>query len=114
MAPSDSNVICAGTEEGNPRNTASFGSGVYRSSNLGETWSNLGLAEAERIARIRVDPRDADTAYIAALGHERGPNDERGLFKTIGRGRTRSKVLYVDPDTGCSDVDLDPSNPRIV
>jgi photosystem II stability/assembly factor-like uncharacterized protein len=114
IAPSDHNVIYAGTGEGNPRNSVSFGDGVYRSTDAGETWTRLGLADTERIARIRVDPRDADVAYVAALGHEWGANDERGLFKTTDGGKTWQKILFVDNDTGCSDVELDPSNPRIV
>jgi photosystem II stability/assembly factor-like uncharacterized protein len=114
VAPSDINVIYAGTGEGNPRNSVSFGDGVYRSTDAGDTWTHLGLADTERIARIRVDPRNPDVAYVAALGHEWGANEERGLFKTTDGGKTWQKVLYLDPDTGCSDVELDPSNPRIV
>ncbi len=114
VAPSDRNVVWAGTGEGNPRNSVSFGDGVYRSTDGGETWRHLGLDDTERIARIRVDPRDPDVAYVAALGHEWGANEERGLFKTSDGGKSWSKILYLDKDTGCSDVELDPSNPRIV
>jgi photosystem II stability/assembly factor-like uncharacterized protein len=114
IAPSDANVIWLGSGEGNPRNTASFGNGVYRSTDGGESWAHLGLDESERIARIRVDPRNPDVAYVAALGHAWGANEERGLFKTEDGGKTWKKSLYLDQDTGCSDVELDPSNPRIV
>ena len=114
IAPSDPNVIWLGTGEGDPRNSASFGNGVYRSTDGGETWKHLGLADTERIKRIKVDPRDPDTAYVAALGHAWGPNEERGVFKTTDGGKTWAKVLYLDKDTGCGDIDLDPQNPRIL
>jgi photosystem II stability/assembly factor-like uncharacterized protein len=114
VAPSDPNVIWVGTGEGDPRNTASFGDGVYRSTDAGDTWKHLGLNETERIKRIKVDPRDPDVAYVAALGRAWGPNEERGVFKTTDGGKTWAKVLYIDKDTGCSDIDLDPQNPRIL
>jgi photosystem II stability/assembly factor-like uncharacterized protein len=114
IAPSDHNVIWVGTGEGDPRNSASFGNGVYRSTDAGETWKHLGLTDTERIKRIKVDPRDPDIAYVAALGHAWGANEERGVFKTTDGGKTWAKVLYIDKDTGCSDIDIDPQNPRIL
>ena len=114
VAPSDPNVIWVGTGEGDPRNTASFGDGVYRSTDAGDTWKHLGLNETERIKRIKVDPRDPDIAYVAAVGRAWGPNDERGVFKTSDGGKTWAKTLFIDKDTGCSDIDIDPQNPRIL
>jgi photosystem II stability/assembly factor-like uncharacterized protein len=114
IAPSDPNVLWVGTGEGDPRNSASFGNGVYRSTDAGETWTHLGLSDTERIKRIKIDPRDPDTAYVAALGHAWGPNEERGVFKTTDAGKTWIKSLYIDKDTGCSDIDIDPQNPRII
>ncbi len=114
VAPSDPNVLWVGTGEGDPRNSTSYGDGVYRSTNGGATWTHLGLAGTERIKRILVDPRDPDTAYVCALGHAWGANSERGVFRTRDGGHTWEKVLYVNDDTGCSDLDLDLSNPRIV
>jgi len=114
VAPSDPNVIWVGTGEGDPRNTASFGDGVYRSTDAGDTWKHLGLNETERIKRIKVDPRDPDIAYVAAVGRAWGPSDERGVFKTTDGGKTWAKTLFIDKDTGCSDIDIDPQNPRIL
>ncbi len=112
VAPSDANVVWLGSGEGDPRNSVSYGLGVWRSTDGGRTWAHLGLRNTERIKRIVVDPRSPDTALVCALGREWGPNDERGVFKTTDGGRTWKKVLYIDQDTGCSDLDLDLSNPR--
>ncbi|HEY7913889.1 MAG TPA: hypothetical protein VIG62_18400 [Blastocatellia bacterium] len=114
LAPSDPNVLWVGTGEGDPRNSASFGNGVYRSTDGGETWKHLGLEDTERIKRIIVDPRDPDTAYVAALGHAWGANEERGVFKTTDGGKSWAKSLYIDKETGCSDIDIDPQNSRIL
>lgn len=114
IAPSDPNVIYVGTGEGNPRNSASFGDGVYKSTDAGNTWTHLGLGDTEKIARIVIDPRNADVAYVCALGHEWGPNDERGVFKTSDGGKTWQKVLFKTNLTGCSDLDIDPTNASIV
>src|SRR5262245_59741580 len=114
LAPSDPNVIWVGTGEGDPRNSASFGDGVYRSTDGGESWKHLGLADSEKIKRIVVDPRDPDGAYVCALGHEWGGNEERGVFRTTDAGKTWSKVLYIDRATGCSDIAMDAENPRIL
>ena len=114
IAPSDPNVLWVGTGEGDPRNSTSYGDGVYRSLNGGETWTHLGLADTERIKRILVDPRDPDVAYVCALGHAWGENAERGVFRTRDGGATWDKVLYIDEQTGCSDLDMDVSNPRIL
>jgi photosystem II stability/assembly factor-like uncharacterized protein len=114
VAPSDENVIWLGSGEGDPRNSVSYGLGVYRSTDGGSTWTNLGLRDTERIHRIVVDPRDSDVALVCAMGHEWGPNSERGVFKTTDGGHTWNHVLYIDEDTGCSDMDIDLSNPRNV
>ena len=114
IAPSDPNVLWLGTGEGNPRNSASVGDGVYRSIDAGKTWTNMGLRDTERIARIKIHPRDPNVVYVAALGHEWGANEERGLFKTVDGGKSWRKVLYKDTSTGASDIDVDASNPQIV
>jgi photosystem II stability/assembly factor-like uncharacterized protein len=114
IAPSDPNVVYAGTGEGNPRNDASIGDGVYKSIDAGGQWVNVGLPDSEKIARLVVDPRNADVVYACALGREWGPNEERGLFKTTDGGRSWKKILYKNDLTGCSDVDIDPTNANIV
>jgi len=114
IAPSDPNVVYVGTGEGNPRNDASIGDGVYKSIDAGAHWTNVGLPDSEKIARLVVDPRDAAVVYACALGREWGPNEERGLFKTTDGGRSWKKILYVNDLTGCSDVDIDPANANIV
>jgi len=88
VTPSDHNVLWVGTGEGDPRNSASFGDGVYRSDDAGRSWRHLGLDASERIKRIVVDPRNPDVAYVCALGHAWGPNAERGVFRTKDGGAT--------------------------
>lgn len=114
LAPSDANVVWLGTGENNPRNSSSVGDGVYRSTDGGDTWRHLGLAATEKIGRIRVHPRDPDVAWVAALGPTWGADEARGVFRTRDGGATWEKVLYVGPTTGASDLDIDPSNPRIL
>jgi photosystem II stability/assembly factor-like uncharacterized protein len=105
-------VVWVGTGEGNPRNSASAGNGVYRSLDGGKTWTHLGLDATERISRIVLHPTDPDIAWVAALGREWGENPERGVFLTENGGRSWLKVLYVDPRTGAADLAIDPANPR--
>jgi photosystem II stability/assembly factor-like uncharacterized protein len=114
VAPSDPSVIYVGTGEGNPRNNASFGDGMYKSVDAGEHWTHVGLAKTDRIARINIDSRDPNLVYVCAMGREWGPSEDRGVFKTTDGGKTWSKVLYVDPSTACSDISIDPANSNIV
>ena len=114
VAPSDENVLWLGSGEGDPRNSVSYGNGVYRSIDGGQSWEHIGLKETERIKRIVVHPNDPDVACVCALGREWGPNKERGVFRTTDGGKNWEKVLYIDEDTGCSDLDIDFSNPRIL
>lgn len=114
IAPSDHNVIYVGTGEGNPRNSASVGRGVFRSVDAGETWTFIGLGDTEKIARIRVHPTDPDVAYVAALGHEWGANSDRGVYKTADGGDSWERVLFVNGSTGAADLAMDPENPRIL
>jgi photosystem II stability/assembly factor-like uncharacterized protein len=114
VSPSDANVLWVGTGEGDPRNSVGYGRGVYRSIDGGITWEKAGLEKTERIKRIVVDPRDPDVVSVCALGREWGPNPERGVFMTHDGGKKWEKVLYIDEDTGCSDITMENSNPRIM
>jgi photosystem II stability/assembly factor-like uncharacterized protein len=114
VAASDANVVYAGMGEACIRGNVSHGDGVYRSTDGGKTWSHLGLANTRNIGQVRIDPRDPDTALVAALGHAHGPNPERGIFRTKDGGETWKKVLSRGPNAGGIDVSIDPTNPRIV
>ncbi|HTU35728.1 MAG TPA: hypothetical protein VMF66_18140 [Candidatus Acidoferrum sp.] len=114
IAPSDDNVIYLGTGEEAPRGDISFGDGVYKSTDGGETWTNVGLKDSLQIARIVIDPKNSDVVYVAAEGHIYGPNSERGVFRSTDGGKTWQKVLYKDEQTGAIDLSMDPSNSRIL
>ena len=107
-------TVWVGTGESWVRNSVSVGTGVYKSTDGGATWNNVGLADSEHIARIAVDPKKSDTVFVCATGHAWNANEERGLFRTTDGGKTWKKVLYVDTNTGCSDVSLDPGDSSIL
>lgn len=112
--PKNPEVIWAGTGEGNPRNSVSFGDGVYKSNDGGKTWQHLGLRDTMYITRILIHPQNSDVVFVGALGHAFGPNEERGVFMTTDGGKTWQKTLYLDPEHGVADMDIDPVNPNIV
>ena len=114
VAPSDSNVIYAGTGETTIRLDVSYGDGVYKSTDAGRSWSHVGLKATKHIGRICIHPRDPDIAFVAALGDVFGPHEERGVFRTRDGGRSWQKVLYRNADAGAVDISLDPANPRII
>ena len=114
VAPSDHNVIYAGTGETALRGNISHGDGVYKSVDAGKTWKNVGLRDSRAIGRVIIHPKNPDIAYVAALGHPYGPNTERGVFRTLDGGKTWEKVLYKDENTGAIDVAFDPNNPHIL
>jgi photosystem II stability/assembly factor-like uncharacterized protein len=112
VASSNPNVVWAGTGEANNRQSSSWGDGVYKSVDAGRTWTSMGLKETRHIGRIVVHPANPDIVYIAALGHLWGSNAERGVFKTADGGQTWHKVLFVDDNTGATDIIMDPQDPE--
>ena len=114
VSSADRNVIYAGTGETAIRLDVSYGDGVYKSTDAGRTWQHLGLHETRFVGRIRIHPEDPDVVYVAALGDAFGANEERGVFRSRDGGKTWSKVLYQDADSGAVDLSMDPHNPRIL
>ncbi len=114
VAASDPNVVWAGTGEAFIRSNVSIGNGIYRSTDAGKTWTHMGLDRVGRIARIAIDPRNPDVVFAAAMGHSYGPQRERGIFRTTDAGRTWQQVLFVDENTGASDIAIDPNNSRVL
>jgi photosystem II stability/assembly factor-like uncharacterized protein len=114
MAPSDPNILWAGTGEQNNRQSSSWGDGVYRSTDGGTTWSHVGLEDSRAIGRIVVDPKDPGVAYVAALGNLWAPSEMRGVFKTIDAGRTWAQTLRIDTYTGAVDLVMDPHDSRVL
>jgi photosystem II stability/assembly factor-like uncharacterized protein len=114
VAESDPNVIYAGTGEATIRLDVSYGDGVYKSTDGGQTWRNVGLRDTHHIARIQVHPQNPDIVYVAALGHAFGPNEERGVLRSMDGGATWEKVLFVSDKAGAVDLALDMANPRIL
>ena len=114
IAPSDPNVVWAGTGEGKIRSHISVGQGIYKSTDAGKSWTLMGLEQTGRISRLVIDPKNPDVVLACALGHAYGPQPDRGVFRTIDGGRTWTKTLFVDENTGCSDIAMDLDNPRIL
>ena len=114
VAPSDPNVIYVGSGEGLQRPDLSTGDGIYKSTDAGRTWIHLGLRDGQQIPQIVVHPNDPNRLWVAVLGHPYGPNEERGVFRSTDGGRTFTKVLYKDVDTGAADLVIDPQNPDVL
>ena len=114
IAPSDPNVIYVGTGEATIRGNVSHGDGVYKSTDGGETWTNVGLSDTRHIGDVVVHPTDPETVYVAALGHAWGKNQTRGVFRTTDGGASWEKVLYKSNRAGAVDIAMDETNPRIL
>ncbi len=110
----DPNVVYAGGGEKTVRGNVSSGDGIWRSVDAGATWTHVGLEDSRHVARIRIHPRDPDTAWVAAMGHLSGPNETRGVYKTTDGGETWRRVLFVNEHAGAVDLCLDPTNPRVL
>ena len=112
VAPSDPNILYAGSGEGLQRPDLSVGNGMYRSNDAGKTWKWLGLKEVQQIGGLAVHPTDPNIVFVAALGHPYGPNEERGVYRSSDGGKTWSKSLYIDENTGAIQVSFDPNDPN--
>ena len=112
ISPSNPDIIYVGTGEPNNRQSSSFGDGVYKSTDGGKTFTNVGLRETQSIGRVVVHPKDPNIVYVAAVGHLFGPNPERGVFKTMNGGKTWDRIRFIDEDTGFIDLVMDPLDPN--
>ncbi|HXO17372.1 MAG TPA: glycoside hydrolase, partial [Candidatus Dormibacteraeota bacterium] len=114
VAPSNPNVVYAGSGEGLQRPDLAVGDGVYKSNDGGRTWTHLGLRDGQQIASMTVDPANANRLFVAVLGHPYGANSERGLYRSLDGGASFQRVLFENEDAGAFDVVLDPHDPKIV
>ena len=114
VAPSDPKIIYAGTGESDIRSDMSSGNGVYQSVDAGATWTHIGLEDTRQISRIVVDPQNPNIVYVGALGHAYGPNEQRGVFKSVDAGAHWSKVFYQSPEIGISDLAISAGNPQVL
>ena len=114
VAPSNPNVVYVGSGEGIQRPDLSVGNGLYKSSDAGKTWTNMGLKDAQQIGGITLDPANENRIFVAALGHPYGPNKERGVYRSLDGGKTLEQVLFINENTGAIQVTIDQNNPNIV
>jgi photosystem II stability/assembly factor-like uncharacterized protein len=112
IAGSDPKIVWAGTGEPWIRSHISVGQGIYKSTDAGRTWTLMGLEKTGRIGHVVVDPKNPDIVMACAVGHAYGPQQERGVFRTTDGGKTWDRVLFTDENSGCSDLVMDPSNPK--
>jgi S1-C subfamily serine protease/photosystem II stability/assembly factor-like uncharacterized protein len=112
VAKSDANIVWVGTGENNPRNSVSYGDGVYKSVDGGKTWKNMGLKKTFQIGEIVIHPTDPNTVYVGALGRLYGPSEDRGVYKTTDGGNTWEKCFYIDDRTGVIEMQMHPSDPN--
>src|SRR5882672_8465879 len=111
VAPSDPSIVWVGSGEANNRQSSSWGNGVYKSTDSGKSWKHMGLDASMHIGRIVISPADPNTVYVAAGGNLWGPSKERGVYRSTDGGKTWSNVLFVNEDTGASDIAMNPDSP---
>ena len=114
VAPSNADLVLAGTGDAFTSRSSLAGNGVYKSIDGGKTWTNMGLADTQHIARILIHPGNPDIVYVAAMGHLFSDNEQRGIFRTRDGGRTWDKVLFAGPHVGAIDLVMDPQHPDVL
>jgi photosystem II stability/assembly factor-like uncharacterized protein len=114
VAPSNPQIIYVGTGESDMRSDIAYGNGMYKSTDAGKTWSHIGLEDSRQIARILIDPHDAEKVYVAVLGHAYGANEQRGVFYSKDGGKKWKRILYHDENTGAIDLAFEPDNPKVI
>ena len=114
LDPNNSNVLWVGTGENNSQRNLAYGDGVYKSTDGGKSFTNMGLETSRQIGKIMIDPRNSNVVYVAAQGQAWGPGGERGLYKTTDGGKNWERILHVSDNTGFSDMEMDPRNPDVL
>ncbi len=114
MDPNNHHVIWAGTGENNHQRALGYGNGVWKTTNDGKTWKNMGLKNSRQIGKILIDPRNSNVVYVAAEGSAWGPGGDRGLYKTVDGGKTWKRVLYISENTGVANMCFEPGNPDVI
>lgn len=114
VAPTNENIVWVGTGDNSCARSAYWGDGIYKSTDAGKTWQNMGLRDSHHITRIVTHPTNPDIVYVAAMGHLYTTNEERGVFKTTDGGKTWKKVLYVNDRTGAIDLVLSRNDPNVL
>src|SRR5260370_20994198 len=114
VSPSNPNVVYVGTGEPDIRSQHSYGTGMYKSTDAGKTWTHIGLEATRQIGRVVVDPANPSRVYVAALGHVYAPNPDRGVYRSLDGGTTWKKVLFKDNNIGAIDLAIDPKTPRVL
>ena len=114
VSPSNPDIVYVGMGESELRGNIMQGDGMYKTIDGGKTWTHIGLEATQAIARVRVDARDPNLVYVAALGHPYGPSAERGVFRSTDGGATWKKILYENDHSGAEDISIDPRNPKVI
>ena len=114
VAPSSPGVVYVGTGESDMRDSIGYGNGMYRSADGGDSWTHIGLDDTKQIARVIVDPKNANVVFVAAMGNAYGPSPDRGVYRSLDGGATWKKVLYKDENVGAVDLAFDPSSSKVV